>query len=104
MLLTGALYLVPGEVAEPAGAGLPSGGEAAMERVMKGLAFAALALTVLAPLLVSVDSGWAKGSMKAWLLVGTVLWFVTAPWALKGELAMRGKRSARPGGSPWPRA
>jgi|DewCreStandDraft_4_1066084.scaffolds.fasta_scaffold00018_167 hypothetical protein len=54
-----------------------------MERAMKGLAFAALALTVLAPLLF-LGQRLGEGPMKAWMLVGTVLWFVTAPWALKG--------------------
>jgi hypothetical protein len=54
-----------------------------MERVMQGLAFGALALTVVPPGLFLLQR-LGESSMKAWLLVAAVLWFVTAPWALKG--------------------
>jgi hypothetical protein len=54
-----------------------------MERVMQWLAFGALALTVVPPGLFLLQR-LGESSMKAWLLVAAVLWFVTAPWALKG--------------------
>lgn len=54
-----------------------------MEHVMKGLAFGALALTVLPPLLF-LGQRLGEEPMKVWMLVGTVLWFATAPRALKG--------------------
>jgi hypothetical protein len=54
-----------------------------MQTIFRVLAFAALALTVVPPFLFMIQQ-LAEPTMKSWMLVGTVLWFATAPWALRG--------------------
>lgn len=54
-----------------------------MQTSLKFLGFAALALTLIPPILFAAGS-MDEVMMKAVLLVGTVLWFATAPFFLKG--------------------
>ncbi|NGO38024.1 hypothetical protein G4L39_01245 [Limisphaera ngatamarikiensis] len=54
-----------------------------MQTIFRVLAFAALALTVVPPFLFMIQQ-LAEPTMKSWMLAGTVLWFATAPWALRG--------------------
>jgi hypothetical protein len=54
-----------------------------MMTLLKVLGLAALALTLVPPILFATGS-MSEGLMKALLLVATVLWFATAPFFLKG--------------------
>ncbi len=54
-----------------------------MQKLLKPLGLLALALTLVPPILFATGT-LAEGTMKALLLVATVLWFATAPFFLKG--------------------
>ncbi|MCS7089395.1 MAG: hypothetical protein RMN51_06565 [Verrucomicrobiota bacterium] len=54
-----------------------------MDPLMRVLACSALGLTVLPPLLFLAQQ-MEEPIMKHCMLAGTILWFLAAPWALKG--------------------
>ncbi len=54
-----------------------------MKTAMKLLGLAALALTIVPPFLFMTKS-LAEATMKGTMLAGVVLWFVTAPFGMKG--------------------
>ena len=54
-----------------------------MKPLLKVLGLAALALTLVPPILFATGA-MSEGLMKALLLAATVLWFATAPFFLKG--------------------
>lgn len=54
-----------------------------MRTAIRILAFVALGLTVVPPLLFLAQQ-LGETAMKNWMLLGTVLWFATAPRALRG--------------------
>ncbi len=54
-----------------------------MKTAMKLLGLAALALTIVPPFLFMTKS-LAEAAMKGIMLAGVVLWFVAAPFGMKG--------------------
>jgi hypothetical protein len=54
-----------------------------MQTIWKILAVAALALTVVPPILFATKS-LGEAAMKGAMVAGCVLWFVASPFAMKG--------------------
>jgi hypothetical protein len=54
-----------------------------MTKIAKILGPLALVLTILPPLLF-LGKAMSEPNMKIAMLAGTILWFATAPWFLKG--------------------